>query len=158
MPIINDEHFTKKVDAQITKVIRKRIYIMYIWSKDRITRIAWYLLLRIFRLLLLKFNFWKEDWPLGYASTKIWDFSIISLFLRSYILSRSAARQETRIPICYTKYHLSIYLWLIGFALKYCKVPGQNTWNKIEKSSKFWQDNKSLISIFPSFLTAIDKG
>ena len=25
--------------------------------------------------------------------------------------------------VCYTKYHVSFYLWLIGFVLKHCKVP-----------------------------------
>ena len=25
--------------------------------------------------------------------------------------------------VCYTKYHVSFYLWLIGSALKHCKVP-----------------------------------
>ena len=32
--------------------------------------------------------------------------------------------------------------------------PGQNIWNKIEKSSKTGQDKKSLISTFACFLTA----
>ena len=35
--------------------------------------------------------------------------------------------------------------------------PGQNIWNKIEKSSKTGHDKKSLISTFASFLTAIAK-
>ena len=35
--------------------------------------------------------------------------------------------------------------------------PGQNIWNKIEKSSKTGQDKKSLISTFACFLTAIAK-
>ena len=35
--------------------------------------------------------------------------------------------------------------------------PGQNTWNKIEKSSKTGQDRKSLISAFACFLTATAK-
>ena len=45
------------------------------------TRKAWYLLLRVFWLLLQKFNFWKRDWALGYISTEIWDFPNVSLFL-----------------------------------------------------------------------------
>ena len=35
--------------------------------------------------------------------------------------------------------------------------PGQNIWNKIEKSSKTGQDKKSLISTFACFLTATAK-
>ena len=35
--------------------------------------------------------------------------------------------------------------------------PGQDIWNKIEKSSKTGQDKKSLISNFACFLTAIAK-
>ena len=35
--------------------------------------------------------------------------------------------------------------------------PGQNIWNKIEKSSKTEQVKKSLISPFACFLTAITK-
>ena len=35
--------------------------------------------------------------------------------------------------------------------------PGQNIWNKIEKSSKPGQDNKSLISTFAWFLAATAK-
>ena len=35
--------------------------------------------------------------------------------------------------------------------------PGQNVWNKIEKSSKTGQDKKSLISTFACFLTATAK-
>ena len=44
------------------------------------TRKVWYLLFRVFWLLLPKFNFWKGDWVLGYVSTQIWDFPNISLF------------------------------------------------------------------------------
>ena len=51
-------------------------------------RKVWYLLLRVFWLLLPKFNFWRRDWALGY-----------------------------------TRYHVSVYLWLIGSILKHCKVP-----------------------------------
>ena len=35
--------------------------------------------------------------------------------------------------------------------------PGQNIWNKIEKSCKNGQDRKSLISTFACFLTAFAK-
>ena len=35
--------------------------------------------------------------------------------------------------------------------------PGQNIWNKIEKSSKTGEDKKSLISTFACFLTATAK-
>ena len=42
-------------------------------------------------LLLLKFNFWA----LGYVFSQIWKFPY---FLRSYVLSRSATREVTRIP------------------------------------------------------------
>ena len=35
--------------------------------------------------------------------------------------------------------------------------PGQNIWNKVEKSSKSGQDMKSLISTFACFLTTIAK-
>ena len=33
--------------------------------------------------------------------------------------------------------------------------PGQNIWNKLEKSGKTGQEKKSLISTFACFLTAI---
>ena len=49
-------------------------------SKTGRTRKIWYLLLRVFWLLLSKFSFWKEDWALGYVSIQIWDFPSISLF------------------------------------------------------------------------------
>ena len=32
----------------------------------------------VFQLLLLKFNFLKGDWVLGYVFTQIWNFSLIS--------------------------------------------------------------------------------
>ena len=35
--------------------------------------------------------------------------------------------------------------------------PGQNIWNKIEKSTKTGQDKKSLISTLACFLTATAK-
>ena len=35
--------------------------------------------------------------------------------------------------------------------------PGQNIWNKIEKSNKIRQEKKGLISTFVCFLTAIAK-
>ena len=41
------------------------------------TRKVWYLFLRVFWLLFPKFNFWKGDWALGYAFTKIGEFSNI---------------------------------------------------------------------------------
>ena len=37
------------------------------------------------------------------------------------------------------------------------KLPMQNIWNKLEKSSKTGQDKKSLISTFACFLTATAK-
>ena len=36
--------------------------------------------------------------------------------------------------------------------------PGQNIWNKIEKSSKTGQDKKSLISTFACFLITLIPG
>ena len=39
-------------------------------------RKVWYLLLRVFWLLLPEFSFRKRDWVLGYVSTQIWDFLI----------------------------------------------------------------------------------
>ena len=52
---------------------------------DRTTKV-WYLLLRLFWLLLPKFNLWKGDWALGYVSIQIWDFPNISLFPKILIL------------------------------------------------------------------------
>ena len=60
-------------------------------------RKVWYLLLRVFWLLLPKFNFWKGDWALGYVSTQIWDFSNISLFPKILSLKSSTTREATRI-------------------------------------------------------------
>ena len=44
---------------------------------------------------------------------------------------------------------------LLDWLTKY--NPGQNIWNKIEKSSKTGQEKESLISTFAWFLTAIAK-
>ena len=46
---------------------------------NRTTKV-WYLLLRVFWLILPKFNFWKGDRALGYVTTQIWDFPNICLF------------------------------------------------------------------------------
>ena len=73
------------------------------------TRRGWYLLLRVFWLLLPKLNFWRGDRALGYVSPQIWDFPNISLF--------------PKIPSCYTRYYVLFNLWLIGSTLKRCKVP-----------------------------------
>ena len=37
------------------------------------------------------------------------------------------------------------------------KNPGQNIWNKVEKSSKIGQDYKNLVSDFAVFMNAIVK-
>ena len=86
-------------------------------------RKVWYLLLRVFWLLLLKFNFWNEDWALGYVSTKIWDFPNISLFPKILSLKSFGNSEATHMQVCRTGYHVSFYLWLIGSVLKHCKVP-----------------------------------
>ena len=73
-------------------------------------RKVWYLLLRVFWLLLPGFNFWRGDWALGYVSSQIWDFPNMSLFPKILILffffflvvglmsCRSATLEATRIP------------------------------------------------------------
>ena len=76
----------------------------------------WYLLLRIFKLLLSKFNFWMGDWTQGYVSTQIWDFANISLFPKILRLKPWGNSWGN------TRYHVSFYLWLIGSVLKHCKV------------------------------------
>ena len=43
------------------------------------------------------------------------------------------------------------------YIFKLIDNPGQNIWNKIEKSSKTGQDKKSLISTFACVLTATAK-
>ena len=72
----------------------------------------------VFWLLLPRFHFWKGDWALSYVSTQIWDFPNIFLFLKIMSLVRQLVYQ-----VCYTRYHISFYLWLIGSILKNCKVP-----------------------------------
>ena len=47
--------------------------------------------------------------------------------------------------------------WLCPMCVTGTYNPGQNIWNKIEKSSKTGQDKKSLISTFVCFLTATAK-
>ena len=44
----------------------------------------------------------------------------------------------------------------LQFSFENCN-PGENSWNKIEKSSKTGQDKKSSISTFTCFLTATAK-
>ena len=48
------------------------------WNKikksENRTRKLWYLLLRIYWLLLPKIYFWKRDWALDSLSTQFWDF------------------------------------------------------------------------------------
>ena len=39
-----------------------------------------------------------------------------------WLLSCSATREATH-RVCYTRYHVPFYLWLIGCVLKHCKVP-----------------------------------
>ena len=90
------------------------------------TRKVWYLLLRVFWLLLPKFNFWKEDWALDYVSTIVWDFPNISLFPKILSLKSLGNWQLVRqlvYQVCYTRYHVQFYLWLIRSVLKRCKVP-----------------------------------
>ena len=48
-------------------------------------------------------------------------FLIFPDFLRSGVL-RQLVRQ-LKYQVCYTKYHVSFYLWLIGSVLKHCKNP-----------------------------------
>ena len=50
-------------------------------------------------------------------------FLIFSYFLGFKVLSRSAIRAAACIQVCYTRYRVSFYLWLMGYALKHCKVP-----------------------------------
>ena len=77
-----------------------------------------------FLTAIAKFNFWKGDQALSYVSTQIWDFPNISLFpkiLKSKVV-RQLVRQLVQI-VCYTRYHVSFYLWLIISVLQHCKVP-----------------------------------
>ena len=58
----------------------------------------------------------------------------------------------------YTQFPIFYYLQLERKSISNGDYnPGQNIWNKIKKSSKTGQKKKSLISTFPSFLTAIAK-
>ena len=63
------------------------------------------------------------EWALGYVPPKFEIFLILPYFLRSQVLSCSANREATRIPIL--RYYISpfVLLWLIESALKHCKVP-----------------------------------
>ena len=58
------------------KYLQQNREIQYNWTGRK----SLILLLRVFWLLLPKFNFWKGVWALGYVSTQIWDFPNISLF------------------------------------------------------------------------------
>ena len=62
-------------------------------------------------------------WALGYVSTQIWDFSNISLFSKFLSLKWFGNSRENSYQVCYSRYHVSFYLWLIGSLLKHCKVP-----------------------------------
>ena len=55
-------------------------------SKTGQDKKVWYLLLRVFRMLLPKFNFWRGDRTLGYVSTIIWDFPNIFFIPKVLIL------------------------------------------------------------------------
>ena len=60
-----------------------------------------------------------------------------------------------------TKLQTTCFHLILSFSKKQQEVwnynPGQNIWNKIEKSSKTGQDKKSLISTFAYFSTATAK-
>ena len=49
---------------------------------------------------------------MGYVSTQIWDFSNICI-----------SWGNSCTILCYTRYRVSFYLWLIESILKHCKVP-----------------------------------
>ena len=66
-----------------------------------------------------KFDFWNRDWALHYVPTQTWDFPNISLF--SKILSPIVRQLVSQ--VCYTRYHVSFYLWLLESVLKHFEVP-----------------------------------
>ena len=57
-------------------------------------------------------------WP---VSLQIWDFPNISVFLK--ILSVKSFGNSPAHQVCYNRYQVSFYLWLIGSVLKHCKIP-----------------------------------
>ena len=77
--------------------------------------------LRVFWLLLQKFNFWKGDCALGYISMQIWDFPDISLFPKILSLKSFVNLWGNSYQTCHTRYHVLFYLWLIRSV--HCKVP-----------------------------------
>ena len=68
-----------------------------------------------------EFNFCKRGWGLAYGFTKIWDFPHISWFPKSIVVQQPV--RQLIYQVCYTRYHVSFYLWWIGFVLKHCEVP-----------------------------------
>ena len=73
-----------------------------------------------FLAAIAKVKFLEGRLALGYVSPQIWDFPNISLFPNSYVV-RQLVRQLV-CQVCYTRYHVSFYLWLIGSVLKHCKA------------------------------------
>ena len=50
-------------------------------------------------MILLKFDFWKRDWALGYVSTLIWDSQNIFYFRKILkVLSLLTTPEATRVP------------------------------------------------------------
>ena len=82
------------------------------------TRTVWYLLLRVFLMLLPKFNFWKGDWGL-HLNLRFSNISLFPKILSLKLFGNSWGNSYTKFARC----HVSFYLWLIGSALKNCKIP-----------------------------------
>ena len=50
-------------------------------------------------------------------------FLILPYFLRSLSVKSFVNSRGNIYQVCYTRFHVSFYLWLIGSVLKHCKVP-----------------------------------
>ena len=71
-------------------------------------------------------NFWKGHWTPGYVSTPN-----ISLFPKILSLKSFGNLFGSSYQVCYTRHHVSFYLWLIGSVLKR-KVPKYYEQNCLE--------------------------
>ena len=118
-------------------------------------RKTWYLLLRVYWLLLPNFNIWKRHWAVGYVSTQIKYFPDISLFPKIPSL-KSFGNSWGSSYVKFAKLDITFYLWLIGSVLKHCKVPkyydqdcrkqkyAQGWRRKIQQNCSIWYHWMSL--------------
>ena len=83
----------------------------------------WFLLLRVFWLVLPRLGF--GEWGVGLCGG-FWlqaDLGFAWSGPGSKALSCWLSVKPNLYEVCNSRYHVSLYLWLIGSVLKHCKVP-----------------------------------